>query len=331
MTAPTVSVIVVAYESRPVLSRCLAHLAEQTYRDFEVVLVDNGSPDGAAQAAASADPSIILVENGANLGFAEANNLGAARARGRWLALLNPDAFAEPDWLERLVAAATAWPNTACFTALQVAADDPALLDGAGDAMTLIGLPYRMGYRRPVPATIPAGEVFSPCGAAMMVDRETFLRLGGFAAHFFSYCEDVDFGWRLRAAGAGTRLVPEAVVAHIGSSTLGARSGFALFHGFRNRLWCLFRNMPTAALIPLLPLHLAATAALLAGCALRGEVGPAWRGLLAGLEGAAAQRRLGAPQRGQARAVLRAMTWNPLQALRRGIDVRITGPEGRRD
>lgn len=322
MAPPQVSVIIVAYESKAVLTRCLAQLRAQTFRDFEVLLIDNGSADGAARMAAKADPSLILIENGANLGFAEANNRGARRASGRWLALLNPDAFAEPDWLERLIAAAEQWPDTACFTSLQRAADDLSVLDGAGDAMTIMGLPYRMGHRRPAPAVIEPGEVFSPCGAAMLVDRETFLRLGGFETAFFSYCEDADFGWRLRADGGRTRLVTDAVVAHIGSSTLGARSGFALFHGFRNRLWCFARNAPAVTLPLTLPLHLAATAALFLGCVLRGEGKPAWRGLIEGFRGYGSMRARGRAQRGHARDVLAAMTFNPLKAARRGLDIR---------
>jgi GT2 family glycosyltransferase len=322
MSDPAVSVIVVTYESRAVLTRCLAQLREQTFRDVEVLLVDNGSSDGAAKVAAKADSSLHLIENRANLGFAEANNIGARRARGRWLALLNPDAFAEPDWLERLMAATEAWPEVRCFTSLQVAADDPGLLDGAGDAMTVMGLPYRMAHRRPR-AAVPSGEVFSPCGAAMLVERETFLSLGGFEPAFFSYCEDADFGWRLRAAGGATRLVPDAVVAHVGSSTLGARSDFALFHGFRNRLWCFARNMPGVLLPMSLPLHLAATLLLLAGCAVRGEAGPAWRGILAALPRLGEMRRAMSPHRGHARDVAAALTWNPLKAVSRGLDVRI--------
>jgi N-acetylglucosaminyl-diphospho-decaprenol L-rhamnosyltransferase len=324
MNDPDVSVIIVTYESRAVLDRCLAQLREQVFRDFEVLLVDNGSTDGAAQAAAGQDPSLTLIENGVNLGFAEANNIGAARARGRWLALLNPDAFAEPDWLERLMAAARAWPQVRCFTSLQLAADEPALLDGAGDAMTIMGLPYRMGHRRPrVP--VPQGEVFSPCGAAMLVERETFQALGGFEAAFFSYCEDADFGWRLRAAGGRTRLVPEAIVAHVGSSTLGARSDFALFHGFRNRLWCFVRNMPGVLLPLTAPLHAFATLALLAGCVVRGEGAPAWRGLVAALPRLREMRRSGRRRRGHVRDVAAAFTWNPLKALKRAIDVRTDG------
>ena len=100
--APEISVIVVVYESGPTLAQCLAALRAQTFAGFEVILVDNASSDRVAQAAARADPAIRLIENADNLGFAAAVNQGAKAASGRWLALLNPDAYAEPDWLARL-------------------------------------------------------------------------------------------------------------------------------------------------------------------------------------------------------------------------------------
>ncbi|WP_296818475.1 glycosyltransferase family 2 protein [Brevundimonas sp.] len=322
MSAPEVSVIVVTYESAPVLSRCLAQLRAQTFRDFEVILSDNGSTDGAAKAAARADPSLILLENGANLGFAEGNNRAARIAGGRWLALLNPDAFAEPDWLERLMAATRRHPEVKCFTSLQLAADDPAVLDGAGDTMTSTGLPYRMGWRKPRPDHIAEGEVFSPCGAAMLIERETFLELGGFEARFFSYCEDVDLGYRLRLAGGRTRLVPDAVVHHVGSSTLGARSDFAVFHGFRNRIWCFARNTPGLVLPFMAVAHLVATLLLLAGYVARGQARPALRGVAAALPEVWRMRREQRGRRGHALETLGAMTWSPLKTIRRALDIR---------
>ena len=97
--APAVSVIIVSYQSGPTLAPCLERLAGQTFRDFETILIDNASTDGAPQAAAKAHPWVDFVEAGANLGFAAGNNLAARRAKGRWLVLLNPDAYAEPEWL----------------------------------------------------------------------------------------------------------------------------------------------------------------------------------------------------------------------------------------
>ncbi|MBW8891053.1 MAG: glycosyltransferase family 2 protein, partial [Burkholderiales bacterium] len=193
---PAVSVIIVSYESGPTLARCLEGLRAQSFGNFEVLMVDNASTDGAPQAAAAADPSIRLLEPKANLGFAAGNNLAAREARGRWLALLNPDAYPRPDWLKALVAGAARHPDVRCFTSLQMVADEPGLMDGTGDVMTSAGIPFRGGYRRRLPPRLPEGEVFSACGAATLIDRELFLHVGGFDERFFCYCEDVDLGYR---------------------------------------------------------------------------------------------------------------------------------------
>ena len=102
------SVIIVTWNSAAYLSRCLDCLAAQTLKDFEGVLVDNGSTDGCLDGVESRWPGLNLglVCLPKNRGFAAANNLGAHLARGQWLALLNTDAFPEPDWLEKLLMAA---------------------------------------------------------------------------------------------------------------------------------------------------------------------------------------------------------------------------------
>ncbi|MFZ0268057.1 glycosyltransferase family 2 protein [Caulobacter sp.] len=329
--APLISVIIVAYQSGPTLARCLSHLRAQTFTDFEVLVVDNASTDGAPQAVAAGDPDVCLIEPGVNLGFAAGNNLGARQARGRWLALLNPDAFARPDWLEQLVAAAEARPDIRCFTSLQRDAADPALLDGTGDVMTVVGFPYRGGYHRPAPAVTPAGEAFSACGAAMLIDRLLFLEIGGFDERFFCYCEDVDLGYRLRLIGEATHLVPKAEVAHIGSASTGVRSDFALFHGSRNRIWMFAKNTP-AALLWTLPLHGLATFVLLLRHLSRGEAAPAWRGVLAALKdlgpALTERRRLQAARTAGAWDIARAMTWNPLDLF--GMRSVIKPPKGPR-
>jgi GT2 family glycosyltransferase len=294
----------------------------QTFAGYEVILVDNASSDRTAQAAHAADSSIRLIENPQNLGFAAAVNQGAQLARGRWLALLNPDAFAEPDWLARLAAAADANPGVKAFTSRQLMAEDPGRLDGLGDVMSLAGYPFRGGYTHPNPGPLAAGWVFSGCGGAMMVERALFVRLGGFDERLFCYCEDVDLGYRLRLVGEPTLLVPDAVVRHVGSaSTGGRRSDFAVFHGTRNRLWVFVKDTPPVLLWLTLPLHVAATAVLFARHATRGEIAAPMRGLWAGLRGIGvaleARREAQASRTAGSWAIARAMTWNPLDLLLR--------------
>ncbi len=318
-----VTVAVVAYASADTLARCLERLAAQTFRDFELVLVDNASPEGEAQAVAF--PGVRRIENAENLGFAVACNQAARAGIGRWLVLLNPDAYPEPDWLEQLIAGAGRHSNVRSFTSRQVLDEDTSLLDGLGDVMSAPGIPYRGGYLTPDPGDTPEGEVFSPCGAAMMIDREMFLSMGGFDESFFCYCEDVDLGYRLQLAGEPTVLVPGAVVRHVGSASSGGpKSEFAVFHGNRNRFWVVLKDTPALLLPVVLPLHLAAVAYV----SLRGPnrrylpvVLRAYRAALAGLGGVLKSRRaVQRSRRASALAIARAMTWNPKDlAVRRPV------------
>ncbi len=324
-SAPAISVVIVAFESGMTLSRCLAALRAQTFGDFEVLLVDNASSDGAAQAAAKADPAIRLIEAGGNIGFAAGNNLAAGQATGQWLALLNPDAYADPDWLEQLIAATRRWPKIHSFACLQKAADRPGKIDGAGDVLSLAGIPYRGAYGHDLVA-LPEGEVFSACGAAHLILRDLFLGLGGFDERFFCYCEDVDLGYRLRLIGEATLFVPKAVVSHVGSAILGARSDFALYHGAKNRLWLLVKNTPWPLVPVVALLHLPVLALLLAMHGLRGEARPVLRGLVAGLAGMgpilASRESVQATRTVAARTILRVMAISPLTLARRSAVIR---------
>ena len=317
-----ISVVVVVYESGPTLTECLAALRAQDLRDFETILVDNASSGGEAQAAAQADPTLILLENAANLGFAAAVNQGAARARGQWLALLNPDAFAEPAWLARLVAAAESNPQVHAFASRQLLAEDPTRLDGLGDVMALPGFPFRGGYTHRDPGPVEAGWVFSACGGAMLIERALFLAIGGLDERLFCYCEDVDLGYRLRLIGEPTLLVPDAVVRHVGSASSGGRrSDFAVFHGTRNRFWVFIKDTPAVLLWLTFPLHILATLVLFARHATRGEIVTPVKGLAAGIRhvgiALAARREAQATRTASSWEIARAMTWNPLDLLLR--------------
>jgi N-acetylglucosaminyl-diphospho-decaprenol L-rhamnosyltransferase len=332
--APAVTVAIVAYRSGDTLEGCLAHLAAQSFTDFEVVLVDNASPDAEAQALAAQHGFVRLIENRDNLGFAAANNQAARAARGRWLVLLNPDAYAAPDWLAELAAAAGRHPDARVFTSRQLMQEDPGVLDGLGDVMSGPCIPYRGGYMNRDPGDTPEGEVFSPCGAAMMIERELFLALGGFDEGFFCYCEDVDLGYRLQLAGEATILAPKAVVRHVGSASSGGpKSEFAVFHGTRNRFWVLVKDTPALLLPVVLPLHLAAVAFISTRREGRKQAKVVWRAYraaLAGLPEVLRRRRaVQAQRRVSALAIARRMTWNPQDLRGRRAVVRPVRPRSR--
>ena len=124
---PRVSVIIVNWNGAGILPQCLASLARQTYTDFEIIVVDNGSIDGSVDQLEKRWPEIRVKRLKENLGFAKANNLGGHLARGLWLALLNSDAFPEPGWLKELVQASEKYPDFSFFASHLIKADQPEL------------------------------------------------------------------------------------------------------------------------------------------------------------------------------------------------------------
>jgi GT2 family glycosyltransferase len=254
-----VLVIIVNWNGAPFLERCLLALMDQTLKPHEIILVDNASSDGSVEIARRF-PLVRLIALDQNTGFARGNNLAieAASAESEWIALINPDAFAEPRWLEALLVAAESNPGFYVFGSKLVNAVDPVVLDGAGDVYHLSGLVWRIGHGSPVPTSAEnEREVFSPCAAAALYRRSALSETGGFDEDYFCYVEDVDLGFRLRLAGHKAMYVPDAVVHHVGSATTGGQhSDFSVYHGHRNLVWTFVKNMPGALFWLLLPLHL---------------------------------------------------------------------------
>lgn len=272
------AVIIVNYNAGAMLARCLEALERQTFRDFHTIVVDNGSSDGSAEGIESRYPRVTLVRAGENLGFAAGNNLGLQHAGAvQWIALLNPDAYAAADWLERFVAAGdkAEFDFFGCGMRL---ADSPEILDGTGDVYHVSGVAWRRDHgARASAGARDADEIFAPCAAAALYRRVDLEAVGGFDESYFCYFEDVDLAFRLRLRGLRCAYVPDAVVDHVSSGITGKRSDFATYHGHRNMVWTYVKDMPAPLFWLYLPLHLFANLLGVAVCALRGQFGVALR------------------------------------------------------
>jgi GT2 family glycosyltransferase len=313
----SVAILIVAFNSKAHLQRQIAALEAQTLRDFRAVLIDNASRPEERPEPAMLPSWMTLVQSEENLGFAGGNNRAAASAGdAEFLALLNPDAFPEPGWLAALVDAAARHPHAAAFGSTQLLDADPARLDGAGDALHAIGIPWRGGLGMAA-ASLPAeGETFAACAAAMLIRAADFHAVGGFDERFFCYVEDVDLGFRLRLMGRATMQIPRAVVRHIGGGVSARGSDFADFHGARNRVWMHVKSMPARMFWPLLPLTVAVTLLNLVVNTLKGrtagwqgviaaigDLGPAWR----------ARQVLRKGRKASVSDVARMLAWSPLR------------------
>ncbi len=213
--------------------------------------------DGAVDLQRNESRTFRIEKLTGNKGYAVANNIGARLAHGKWLALLNADAFPRSDWLEKLVMTAEKENGYDFFSSRQIQANQLSLVDGAGDAYHISGLAWRRCYNKPVEGNgNRSEEVFSACPTAALYLRNDFLQAGGFDEDYFSYFEDVDLGFRLRLAGKKCLYVPEAVVHHVGSASTGKRSDFSVYYGYRNMIWTFFKNMPSPLIWFFLPVHI---------------------------------------------------------------------------
>ena len=324
MTVP-ISIIIVNYNSGDRLQKCLAALSAQTYRDFEVIVVDNNSSDHSLDVDAVDGVDFKILPMAENIGFAAANNRAAEQAVGEWLAFLNPDAYAMPDWLEAFVAGVERHPGVDAFGSLQLNAKDPSLIDGAGDVYFAAGISYRGHFNRRVETAPPEGECFAPCAAAAFYRKQTFDELGGFEEKFFCYSEDVDLAFRLRLRGGRAIQLRDAVVHHEGSGITAQISGFSIYHGHRNRLWTYFRNMPLPLLILTAPFQLLMSLCLIPIFAMKGCGLAYLRAVRDGISGLPQSLRERAHIQSSRKApvvtIAQAITWSPILFLQRSANV----------
>jgi N-acetylglucosaminyl-diphospho-decaprenol L-rhamnosyltransferase len=332
---PLVSVVVLNFNGRDWLPGCLDALtAQHGAPAFETILVDNGSSDGSAELVRASWPGVRVAPNATNAGFAAGNNAGARLALGAWIAFLNNDTIAEPDWLARLQAEAAAHPECALVTSRLVFLHDPSIVDSAGDGYLRAGGAFKHGHGAPADAFASSREVFGACGGAFMIRRDAFDALGGFDPRFFMNYEDVDLSYRARLAGWRTWYAASAVVRHAGSGSLGAVSPAAVFYGQRNLEWTWIKNTPpgllAATAVPHMLYSLAGVAHYIAvgrgRAALRGK----WAALRALPQVLADRRRVQASRTVAARDLTRLMEPGWLAAKRRekafASTRRVSGP-----
>jgi GT2 family glycosyltransferase len=255
---PLFSILILCWNSDTYIRDCLRSLVHQTFKNFEVILVDNGSDEPILPEVWADFPNLLIRHEvlPENIGFAAGNNYAAKLARGNYLALLNSDAFPEPDWLSEICKGLSAHPNCS-FASKLVMANTQDLLDGEGDTYHASGIAWRNSYGRSVKLSRKTEtEVFSACGAAAVYPKASFEAVGGFDEDYFAYLEDIDLGFRLRLAGIPCIYLPSAVVNHIGSGSTSKGSDFAIYYGQRNLVWTFFKDMPGFLFFLLLPGHI---------------------------------------------------------------------------
>lgn len=247
------SVIVLNWNGRSHLEICLPALVVQTFRDFEVIVVDNASSrDDSVAFVRSRYPSVRLVELAENRGFSGGNLAGLAVARGEFIVLLNNDTRPEPDWLAQLVACAEAHPE-AGIVAAHLTDWNGVFTDSAGDGCYVTGHGFKR-HTAELAADAPAsGPCCGACAGAALYRRTMIEEAGFLDDEFFLNYEDTDLSLRAQWTGWQVWFCREAVVRHRVSASQGALSAWNVFYGTRNHLWVCAKNMPLRVLVKYSP------------------------------------------------------------------------------
>lgn len=257
--AGRIAVVVPNWNGEKFLGTCLSSLRNQSFEDFDVILVDGGSTDGSVFFVRECFPEVEVITLGENRGFSAAVNAGIKASRTELVALLNNDTEQDAGWLAALVRAADEHPEAGSFASKLLTFHDRTTLDGAGDALRRSGLPYRLGHGERDRGQFDApGYVFGACAAAALYRREMLQKIGPFDEDFFAYCEDGDLSFRAQLAGYRCRYVPDAFIYHVGgASTGGKRSETATRLGTRNSISLLVKDLPMQLVPALFPSFLA--------------------------------------------------------------------------
>ena len=255
---PTLSVLIVSWNNGRELRRTLPAVDRELVEGDELIIVDNDSTDGSPELVEELVPAAKVVRTGRNAGFATACNVGAQRATGDLLIILNPDAAPQPGWGDGI---RRPWEEERGWAAWQalIASDGGARINSIGNPIHFTGMVWAGAHGWPIEAAPPARAVPTLSGACLAIPRRTWEALGGFPDPFFLYCEDVDLSLRLRIVGGAIGIEPSAAVDH--EYEFGDREQKWRWLE-RNRWAVLIRNYPSRLLFLLAPALVATEMAL---------------------------------------------------------------------
>jgi GT2 family glycosyltransferase len=251
MKRVTVSVIILNWNGKELLRDCLSSLKQQSYREFEVIVVDNGSTDGSADLIRSEYSDFVeLVCSKINLGFGRGNNIGVKHSSGKYVLLLNNDCVVDKLWIAELVRVAESERRVGMCGSKILSCHDRHVIDNTGHLIYRDGLNRGRGRLE-----VDAGQydmkrdIFFPSACAALYRREAFDEIGGFDEDFFAYGDDTELGIRVRLAGWKCQFVPTAIAYHKYSGSTSAYSPLKAFLVERNRMWVALKCFPIRYLL----------------------------------------------------------------------------------
>ena len=257
-----VSIIILNYNGEKYLEDCLESIFRETKRDFEVIVVDNNSPDKSGDKFSKKYQNCKFILNEKNEGVSEGLNVGIKNSNGEYIVLLNNDLIVAPKWLDYLFEAYEK-NGSGLYQPKFLKMSDRSIIDSAGNLINIFGFGFsREKGKKDVLKYNSIEEIGFAAGTCMFTIKEIFDKVGYFDKKLFAYNEDLDLGWRARLLGYKSFYVPESIVYHHGSAQW-KWSGEKFYLLERNRWIVLLSNYNTGTILKLLPSLLILEIALL--------------------------------------------------------------------
>ena len=249
-----VSVIIPNYNGAAYLEGVLSSLEQQDFKNFETILVDNGSTDGSIAIVTEKFSWVHIVELSDNFGFSRAVNEGIYASGAPYVLLLNNDTEVDKSFVGEMLAAIKRHKKAFSCSARMISYHERSKLDDAGNYYCALGWAFARGKGKDVHTYEREERIFTSCAGAAIYRKALFEKIGYFDEEHFAYLEDIDVGYRARINGYENWYAPKAIVYHIGSGTSGSRyNHFKTRYSSRNNVYLIYKNMPFLQLILNLP------------------------------------------------------------------------------
>lgn len=248
-----ISVIIPNWNGIDLLKGCLPSLKNQSFQDFEIILVDNGSTDSSIPWTHMNYPEVIVIELKKNMGFSKAVNYGIKKAKGDLIALLNNDVVVDKNWLFELNRALSTHQVDFCASKVLFLGKDN-LINSCGDSYGVDGRARNIGFLEKDNGQYREKRlVFGASACASIYRKGLFNEIGLFDPDFFLVYEDVDFSFRAQLAGFKCLYVPEARAYHLGSVTRHLLDHMDVYYIAKNNLNVLIKNLPSQLFMKYIP------------------------------------------------------------------------------